>query len=198
LELWRHHELVVPDLLCVIVCAVAAVTDLRSRRIPNWLTFPAIGVGLLLNTLLPGVSHGPGIALKAGLLSSAAGALLLLICFGLLGAIRFVGMGDVKLMVAVGALLRWPTALWALAYVALSGGVIALIYALVRGRLGLVLRNIGTIGRRAVRQTKTPVGREGEAPTDPVQLHQIPYAVAILVGAGWAAAVKYWPWLALG
>ncbi len=189
LELWQHPEQVVPDLLCLLVCLTATVTDLRSRQIPNWLTFPAIGVGLLVNTVIPTLIYGFGVGLQIGLLSSVVGAMLLLICFGLLGAIRFVGMGDVKLMVAVGALLRWPAALWALAYVALAGGVIALVYALARGRLGRVLRNIGAVSRRAV------VRGRGQ---DSIELHRIPYALAILIGAAWAAAVKYWPWLSLG
>lgn len=192
LVLWQHPEQVVPDLLCLLVCLAATLTDLRSRRIPNWLTFPAIGAGLLVNTLIPTMTHGFGVGIRIGLLSSVVGAMLLLLCFGLLGAIRFVGMGDVKLMVAVGAFLRWPTALWALAYVALVGGVIGLVYALARGRLGRVLRNIGAVSRRAVQRADSS-GRQ-----DPIELHRIPYALAILIGATWAAAVKYWPWLSLG
>lgn len=187
--LWRHPELVIPDFICVVVCAIAVITDLRSRRIPNWLCLTGIVVGLLINTLLFWLFHGPGPALSAGLVSSLAGGLLLMITFGLLGLINFVGMGDVKLMVAVGVLLRWPTALWALAYVALSGGVIALLYALFRGRLFAVLRNIVAIGKHAVQPRKKSAK---------VELHRIPYALAIFIGATWAAAVKYLPALALG
>ena len=72
---------------------------------------------------------------------------------------------------------------------ALAGGVIALVYALGRGRLGRVLRNIGAVGRRAIQRTDSQ---------DPLEFHRIPYALAILIGATWAAAVKYWPWLSLG
>lgn len=190
MEPWRHPELVIPDIVCVLVCLVAAVTDLRSRRIPNWLTFPAIGIGLVLNTIIPALSQGLG-GLKLGLLSSVVGCLLLLICFGLFGFLRFVGFGDVKLMAAVGALVRWPTALWALVYVGLAGGVIAIGYALFRGRLGKVLGNLVAIGSRMVKR------KEGSA-EDEIQLHRIPYGLAILVGATWAAAIKYFPWLALG
>lgn len=182
-EPWRHPELVVPDLLCVLVCAVATVTDLRARRIPNWLTVPAILGGLLINSVLPVLA---GASLVAGLLSSVVGCLLLLLTFGFLGAIRFVGMGDVKLMAAVGALLRWPTALWALAYVAIAGGAVAVLYTLVGGKLGAVLGNLVRMGKRAVRRGK-----------EQVELHRVPYALAILIGATWAAAVKYFPALAI-
>jgi prepilin peptidase CpaA len=186
MEPWRHPELVIPDIVCVLVCLVATVTDLRSRRIPNWLTFPSIVIGLVLNTVIPALSQGLG-GLKLGLVSSVAGCLLLLLCFGLFGLLRFVGFGDVKLMAAVGALLRWPTALWALVYVGLAGGGIAVGYALFKGRLGKVLGNLVAIGSRVVKR------KEGE-----IQLHRIPYGLAILVGATWAAAIKYFPWLALG
>ena len=180
--------LLVPDLVCIIVCSVATVTDLRSGLIPNWLTLPAIGLGLCLNTLLPALGHGIGAGLTIGLVSSVAGCLLLLLAFGLLGLIHFVGMGDVKLMAAVGALLRWPTALPALAYVALCGGVIALVYALARGRIAPVLRNLFSIGRRVIGKDRG----QGE-----LVLHRIPYALAILLGASWAAAARYLPALAI-
>jgi prepilin peptidase CpaA len=170
-----------PDLVCVVCCLVAAVTDLRSRTIPNWLTLGGILAGLLLNTVLAGVL---GAGWLTGLLSATGGALLLLIVFGLLGLINFVGMGDAKLMAAVGACLRWPLALWALAYVALAGGLIAIIYALLRGRLGQVFRNLGILGRRIVKR---------DAEEKEVELHRIPYALAILLGTIWAVAARYLP-----
>lgn len=192
LEPWRRPELLVPDLLCVLVCVVAVVTDLRARRIPNWLTFPAILVGLVINTTLPPIFL-EGVGWTVGLFSSLAGCLLLLLTFGFLGFINFVGMGDVKLMAAVGALLRWPVALWALAYVALAGGGVAVLYSVLGGKAGAVARNLLRLGGRVVRRRSRPKkGREGE-PEAEVQLHRIPYAVAVLIGAAWAAAVKYFP-----
>lgn len=170
-----------PDLVCILCCLVAAVTDLRTRTIPNWLTLGGILLGLLLNTVLPGVLAG---AWLSGLFSALGGAMLLLIVFGLLGLINFVGMGDVKLMAAVGACVRWPLAIWALAYVAFAGGVIAILYALLRGRLGQVFRNLGRLGRRIVKR--------GEDEPE-VELHRIPYALAILCGTLWAVAARYLP-----
>ncbi len=115
----------VPDVVCVLMCATATVTDVRSYRIPNWLTLAGVVLGLVLNPTLHSLKLGPIAGVKLGLLSSVTGSLLLLISFGVLGTINFVGFGDVKLMAAVGALLRWPVALWALAYVTLAGGVLA-------------------------------------------------------------------------
>lgn len=171
----------VPDVVCVLVCGVATVTDIRSYRIPNWLTLSGVIAGFVLNTALVGVHLGPKAAFSLGFVGSLAGCLLLLLSFGLLGVINFVGFGDVKLMAAVGALLRWPVALWALAYVTIAGGVLALAYALGRGQLGRVFVNMFRLSKRIV-------GKRED-----VELHRIPYAAAILVGATWAALLKYFP-----
>ena len=176
--------LLAPDVACVLLCAVGAAIDLRSRRIPNWLTLPGIGLGVLLNTALFSIALGVGEGARLGLLPSLAGCLLLGLVFLVLGLINFVGMGDVKLMAAVGALLRWPNALWALAYVTIAGGVIAVGYAVARGRLLAVFRNLFSITRNVVKPKE-------ERP--PVELHRIPYGLAILVGAAWAAAANYFP-----
>ena len=177
-----------PDVACVLLCAVAAVIDLRSRRIPNWLTLPGIALGVALNTALCSIAFGLAEGARLGLLPSLAGCLLLGLVFLALGVINFVGMGDVKLMAAVGALLRWPNALWALAYVTIAGGVIAVGYAVARGRMLAVLRNLFSITRNVVKP-------KDDRPQ--VELHRIPYGLAILLGAAWAAAANYLPALRL-
>lgn len=172
------------DLVCLVVCAISVATDLRDRRIPNWLTASGVALGLLLNTVLFSCHLGFSAGLRLGLLSSLSGCLILVLVFGFFGLINFVGMGDVKLMAAVGALLRWPTALWAMAYTAMAGGAVALAYALVKGRLFKVLGNLLTISSNMVRKKD----QRKEA-----QLHRIPYALAIFIGAVWAAGLKYFP-----
>jgi prepilin peptidase CpaA len=183
--------LLVPDAVCVLVCLIAAITDLRSRTIPNTLTFTGIGLGLLLSPIVLALAERgptPFETAAIGLVSSVAGAMTMALAFGLIGAMNLVGGGDVKLMVAVGALLRWPQALLALVYVALAGGVIGLLYAVAKGRMGVVLRNLFTLGRRVVRPKR---------PSEPVELHRIPYALAILLGAVWAVLARYLPALRL-
>ena len=77
----------------------ACVWDLRTRRIPNALTFPAAAAGLAL-ALAEGGWPGGGWAL-AGLL--AGGALFLpFVIFG------YVGAGDLKLLAAAGSIPK-PT-----------------------------------------------------------------------------------------
>ena len=172
----------IPDIVCLAICVASAWTDLRGFRIPNWLTLPGIGAGLLLNAVCFGLVAGwPGAQL--GLVSSVAGCLLLAIVFGVFGALHFVGMGDVKLMAAVGALVGWPVALSALVYVTLAGGVLGVGYALARGRLGTVLRNIGRVGRRLVRR---------DDPGQALELTRVPYALAILAGTALTVAGRHW------
>jgi len=98
--------------------AVAAVADLRTRRIPNLLTISAALVGLLLNFSRSG---GPGaLASGAGLLTGLAAFLPFYLAGGF-------GAGDVKAMAAVGAFLGPRGALLAAAWTLGVGGVGALL-----------------------------------------------------------------------
>jgi prepilin peptidase CpaA len=173
---------VVPELLCVLLCLAGTWTDLRSRLIPNRLTISGVVLGIGLHLAL-GLTSGAGV----GAAMAAAGAALAALCvFGVLGLMGLFGMGDAKLMAAVGACLGWPTIGPAAVYVMLSGGVVALAHAVGRGRLGAVLGNI--VAGRA---------RPGGEGLDAPHLHRMPYAVAILLGATWAIAARHWPRLAL-
>lgn len=76
------------------ILTVAIVTDLHSSRIPNWLTFPAMGCGLVWHAWQSGV---PGALFSLSGLGIGLGVFLLIHISGGIGA------GDVKLMAAVGA-----------------------------------------------------------------------------------------------
>jgi len=75
---------------------VAAVVDMRMHRIPNYLTVPTAVLGITYHTFAP-----TGLGTLAALAGFAIGFGLLLIP-GLLGG---GGMGDVKLLAALGAWL---------------------------------------------------------------------------------------------
>ena len=69
--------------------------DLRRRRIPNWLTFPGLGIALAAATWAGGGS---------GLLAALLGAGLALAIFFPLFLLRCMGAGDAKALMVLGAL----------------------------------------------------------------------------------------------
>jgi len=86
----------------IAIAAIATWTDVRSRRIPNLLTGPALLLGLLVHLVVEGL---PGLG-QAALGALVAGGLMLP---GWL--LKWKGGGDVKLVAAVGAWFAWPLAL---------------------------------------------------------------------------------------
>jgi len=90
------------DALLLVLTAVAAVTDLKSRKIRNWLVYPAIAGGMANALLLNGL-RGAG----ESFMGIAAGTALLVPFFFLGG----IGAGDVKLAAAAGAIKGWNFAL---------------------------------------------------------------------------------------
>jgi prepilin peptidase CpaA len=102
----------------LVFIAACVACDLRTLRIPNVLTGPAILAGLLLNTLSFGWS---------GFVGSLAGcALAIGLLFGPF-ALGGVGGGDVKMMGAVGALLGPRLVLQSLLVGIILGGVFAVV-----------------------------------------------------------------------
>ena len=99
------------------VLLTAMYTDLRSSRIPNWLTFPAMGFALVAHAWLAGL---PGALFSLSGLGAGLGLFLILYVTGSIGA------GDVKLMAAVGAMLGPSGALLSALLAIVVGGVYAL------------------------------------------------------------------------
>ncbi len=149
-------------LVAIAACAaaVALVTDLRWRRIPNWLTGSALLVGLVANVLLAGVQGGVTALEGAGL-----GLAILLPFF----VFRTMGAGDVKLLAAFGALLGPQAVLGVAVYGSIVGGFQSLVILARLGRLGLTLHQL-------VFMRVLPAQSGAKAP----------YAVALSAGLGLA------------
>jgi len=103
--------------LLTFLLSVAMITDLRFRKIPNRLTFPAIIAGLVFHTMLNGL---PGFLFS--LKGIGLGMALLMIPYLLKG----MGAGDVKLLGAVGGVLGPQGVFGAFLFTSLIGGVYAL------------------------------------------------------------------------
>jgi len=149
----------------VAVLVVATFTDVRSRRIPNWLVAPFLLAGIAVSGWL----HGwPG----AG--QSLAGAGLGLLVYGALFFMGGMGAGDVKLCAAIGAWIGPWQLLISLIFTGLAGGAMALTWALFGGFLKDLFLHTGDLAfgskERGAVVLSNPLRRK------------MPYAPAIAVG----------------
>jgi len=119
-----------------VLAVIAAWTDLRSRRIPNWLTVPGLFVGIAANVVVGGWG-----GLKASLLGAALG-LVLLLPFVLL---RSLGAGDWKLAGALGAFAGPGVLVDLLLGSVFVAGLMAVALVIYKGRTRQTIRNIGHI-----------------------------------------------------
>jgi prepilin peptidase CpaA len=102
----------------ILLTALAAFVDFRTRKIPNWLTVPAFVAGLTLRTALLGWPGAKSALEGTGL------ALLVLLPLVLM---RALGAGDWKLMGAVGAFLGPLMFLFVLLGSILVSGIMAIV-----------------------------------------------------------------------
>ena len=152
------------------VLLVAVVTDLRSRRIPNWLVFPFMGAGFVVRGWQQGWS-GVG----HGLEGMGLGALL----FGVLFLMGGMGAGDVKLAAAIGVWIGPRQLFVALVMTALAGGIMAVVWA-IRGKfLGDLFKGSGDLLFGLGRRRKD--GEEKLTLSNPLA-RKMPYAPAIAIG----------------
>ena len=162
------NALVVPVVL--VVGLIACVTDIRTRRIPNVLTFGAALAAL--------VFHGATAGLQ-GLTHAALGWVVGVAIFMPFFLLRGMGGGDIKLLAALGAWLGPGDAFWLAVYASLAGGVMAIVFSLARGYLMTALRNLGTLVRYwslvGPRPMPSLTLERGEAP-------RLAFAVPMLVG----------------
>lgn len=154
----------------VIVLAVATFTDMRSRRIPNWLVLPFLVVGIVVSAWFHGW-HGIG----QSLMGLGMGALI----FGILAWMGGMGMGDVKLCAAIGAWI-WPSQLLlALVIIGMVGGIMAVGWAAIGGFLGELFTGAGDL---IFGWKKRGMRGNPELTLSNPRARKMPYAPAIAIG----------------
>lgn len=158
--------------LAVVCACIGAFRDVRTRRIPNWLTGPSILVGLLLHLFVRGW-HGLATASLAGLIAG-----IVFLVFHLAGGM---GAGDVKLMTAVCCMAGLSFTAEILIATALMGGVFAIIVAVSHRRVKETLSNIGVL---AVHHGTSGLQPHADINVTNAEKLRLPYGVAIAAGTG--------------
>ena len=125
------------EFVLLLAVLVATVTDLRSRRIPNWLTVSALVLGFVLNALIayPSPIEGVWLAAKGFALAFAINLVMYML--------HMTGAGDLKLLAAIGAMVGCSDFVGIFMLTALIGGVLAIVLMLVKGRVKQTLWNVG-------------------------------------------------------
>lgn len=153
------------------VVVIAAIIDLRSQRIPNWLVLPFLVLGVLVS----GITHG-----WHGLVESLLGLLVATLIMGIFCFLGGMGMGDLKLCAAIGAWIGPAQLFVALVIMALVGGLMGVGWAIAGGFLKQTLSGISVL--------LSGFRKWGLRPHDTLVLdnpltRRMPYAPAIAIGA---------------
>ena len=157
---------------------VAAVTDVRDGRIPNWLTFSlaAFGMGVL------SWEHG-----WDGFLSSLGGLGMGLACLMFFYIKGGMGAGDVKLLGAIGAILGPGQVVIAFAFAAMLGGLYSLALLSNQGGLRHAWDRVFLI-LSTLKVTRTLPVTGGQIPTEP----KLRYALVLGLGTVIAQTMFYY------
>jgi prepilin peptidase CpaA len=160
-------------LATVLAAALAgAVSDLRTRRVPNVLVGVLLLAGLIENFYLGGWHAAvTDLGVAAGVLAVGTVAF----------SFKLIGGGDVKLLAAAAGTLGYPAGITFVLFTLLCGGVLAVAYAALRGRLQATLVNV---------QAVTLPLFAGVRPVRPQNGLAMPYAVAIFAGVLCTAALS--------
>ena len=158
----------------ILLLILAAVFDVRTRRIPNWLVASGALYGLIYNTAWPPTPHD-------NILFPLTGLALGLLLFLPLYFLRAMGAGDVKLLAMVGAFLGPENTFYAALSTMIAGGVLAILFVLAKGKALLMLRNLTSVFHLSAISVAN-----GGAPNLQIapqaSAGKLPYGVAIAIG----------------
>ncbi len=170
-------------ILLEVLVILAAIWDIRRRRIPNWLTIPGIALGIGLNWFL---FETPG------LLNSLEGLGLAFMVYFVLYILRGMGAGDVKLMAAVGAAAGPANWLGILVLTSLAGAVAGVALVASKGRIRKTLRNMWLILSGLVRG-RAPYRENPELDVTTEKGMRLPHGALIALGTlGFIGAALRW------
>lgn len=166
-------------ILAAAFALTAGITDLRWQKIPNWLTYPAVPIAILLHWMIAG-NH-------AALLSLAGAALGLgiLLPFVLLGGL---GGGDWKLVGALGSFFGPQRLVPVLLLTLMINGIMAIALILWKRRLGQTFRNLGHM-TVALFRFRSP---GAELTIDNPETAKVPFGIAAAIAVLLYVAAQPW------
>ena len=172
---------VVRHCLLFAVLITCVYTDLARGKIYNWCTLTGMVCGLLVNFTVGGLYDGGPLGMN--LAGSAIGMLVVLAVFAWPYVRGGIAAGDVKMMLAVGAIggAHGFYVVYALFYSALIGALMAVLALIWRGKLWEGLKG-------AVRFTFT-TGRANAAVEGDCEGPQQPSASSVTIPYGFAIAI---------
>ena len=163
--------------MLAVVLLIAAIVDWRTHKVPNWLTLPAMIIGVVYWTAWGLTNDG----LNGGLVAAGRSLLCLLVVIVPMLVIYHFGAfggGDVKLLAAAAAITANLVFMIYLAlYAICSAALIAVVMMIALGR---VKQTFAVIFSAAASKL---AGSKQTLPNDV----KMPFAVAILLGACMAA-----------
>ncbi len=165
--------------ILTLILLAAAVSDLRTGKVPNRLTYPAILLGMALWAAI-GLYEGGLAGMGDRLGHSALAAIVAFAAFAVVFAMGGLGGGDVKLMAVFGAFVADLNCLLVGTIHAFVIGLLLALWAMIRAKL--VKR---TLGRLWFAILMFGARLKHDMPTDSPR---IPFALAICIGGLLAAA----------
>ena len=165
--------------LLVVTALIAGGYDLRYRRIPNRLTLAAAALGLILNTLF---FHWHGLG------SALLGIGIAMLVYFPLYLLRGMGAGDVKLMMAIGAIAGPSNWFQIFVLTAVCGAFFGLCLAVAKRRVYQTLWNCYFLLSEMV-HLRAPHRTTSQLDVSSSDALRLPHGVSIAIGS--IAAVSF-------